>query len=115
MDVVKQTDRMGCNLVKKHAACWGVAVGIALMMMAGDAAGQSAGAPQGQPSGVTAENPAGRTGLSTAPAAASVEAQSAAAVSTAQGDGSAEGLPLFGSHFFAAAHEPAGAGSAGES
>lgn len=116
---------MGCNLVKKHAACWGVAVGIALMMMAGDAAGQSAGAPQGQPPGVTAENPAGRTGLSAVPAvqqgsspaaaAASVEAQNAAAVSAAQGDGSAEGLPLFGSHFFAAAQEPAGAGSAGES
>ena len=40
----EQTERMGCNLVKRHPACWGLVWALALLILAGHAASQPASA-----------------------------------------------------------------------
>lgn len=96
----EQTERMGCNLVNRHPACWGLVLGLALLALAaGRAASQSASAqnntvaPAGQSASSQNRGPA-------VPAAQGQPAGSPAGQTVTAGSESSTSLSLFGQQFF---------------
>jgi len=112
--VVIQTERMGSNPVKTHTACWVAAVAMALIFMAGGAAAQSAGIQAEQASAPALTQGSGQAAQVVGGAAPGMAPGSAPEAPGAVSPAPQGELALFGRHFFAAAQEPAGAGSAGD-